>query len=133
MRTRRVAIGVCLLTLVLGHMPLSAQGGRPEATALSGKPLFPPKPIPNQAKLEKDLQDAESAPDQTSADAMIWVGRRLGYLWRYQDSIAQFSKGIERYPNDPRFYRHRGHRYITVRQFDKAVADFDKAVTLINQ
>ena len=106
---------------------LAAQAGKPEATSLSGKPLYPPSPIPNQAKLEKDLQEAQSAANPTSADAMIWIGRRLGYLWRYQDAIAQFTKGIERYPNDPRVYRHRGHRYITVRQFDKAVADFDKA------
>jgi tetratricopeptide (TPR) repeat protein len=28
-------------------------------------------------------------------------------------------------------YRHRGHRYITVREFDRAIADFDKAVSLI--
>ena len=121
---------VCAVAACIG-VALHAQAGKPEATSLAGKPLFPPKPIPNQAKLEKDLQDAQSAPDPTSADAMIWVGRRFGYLWRYQDAIAQFSKGIERYPNDPRFYRHRGHRYITIRQFDKAVADFDKAVALI--
>ena len=121
---------VCAVAACIG-VALHAQAGKPEATSLAGKPLFPPKPIPNQAKLEKDLQDAQSAPDPTSADAMIWVGRRFGYLWRYQDAIAQFSRGIERYPNDPRFYRHRGHRYITVRQFDKAVADFDKAVALI--
>jgi len=121
---------VCAVAACIG-VALHAQAGKPEATSLAGKPLFPTKPIPNQAKLEKDLQDAQSAPDPTSADAMIWVGRRFGYLWRYQDAIAQFSRGIERYPNDPRFYRHRGHRYITVRQFDKAVADFDKAVALI--
>jgi tetratricopeptide (TPR) repeat protein len=110
---------------------VQAQAGNPEATSLSGRPLFPPSPIPNQAKLEQDLKDAQSVADTTTADAMIWVGRRLGYLWRYQDAIAQFSKGIERYPNDPRFYRHRGHRYITVRQFDKAVVDFEKAASLI--
>ncbi len=28
-------------------------------------------------------------------------------------------------------YRHRGHRYITLREFDKAIADFNKAVELI--
>jgi tetratricopeptide (TPR) repeat protein len=28
-------------------------------------------------------------------------------------------------------YRHRGHRYLTTRQFDRAIADFDKAVSLI--
>jgi tetratricopeptide (TPR) repeat protein len=110
---------------------LHAQARKPEATSLAGKPLYPPSPVPNQAKLEKDLQEAQSVADPTTADAMIWIGRRLGYLWRYQDAIAQFTKGIERYPNDPRFYRHRGHRYISVRQFDKAVADFDKAVALI--
>ena len=132
MVTRRTAIAVGLLgTMVAGSVGLRAQSGKPEATSLSGSPLFPPKPIPNQAKLEKDLQEAQAAANPASADAMIWVGRRLGYLWRYQDAIAQFTKGIERYPNDPRFYRHRGHRYITVRQFDKAVADFDKAVALI--
>jgi tetratricopeptide (TPR) repeat protein len=117
--------------VVCAAVGLLAQSGKPEATSLSGKPLYPPSPIPNQAKLEKDLQEAQSVANPATADAMIWIGRRLGYLWRYQDAIAQFTKGIERYPDDPRFYRHRGHRYITVRQFDKAVADFDKAVALI--
>lgn len=119
------------MVVVCAGLGLLAQSGKPEATSLAGKALFPPSPIPNQAKLEEDLQEAQSAASPSSADAMIWIGRRLGYLWRYQDAIAQFTKGIERYPNDPRFYRHRGHRFITVRQFDKAVADFDKAVSLI--
>jgi tetratricopeptide (TPR) repeat protein len=103
----------------------------PEATSLTGRPLFPPDPIPNREKLEKDLQEAQSVADTTTAEAMIWLGRRQAYLWRYQDAIATFTKGIERYPNDPRFYRHRGHRYISTRQFDKAVADFEKAASLI--
>ena len=127
---RVVAVGLLMVTSAAGGA-LLAQAGMPEATSLFGKPLSPPSPIPNQAKLEKDLQDAQSVADTSSADAMIWIGRRLGYLWRYQDAIAQFTKGIERYPNDARFYRHRGHRYITVRQFAKAVADFEKAASLI--
>jgi tetratricopeptide (TPR) repeat protein len=103
----------------------------PEATSLTGKPLYPPDPIPNRERLEKDLQDAQSVADPTTAEAMIWLGRRQAYLWRYQDAIATFTKGIERYPNDPRFYRHRGHRYISTRQFDKAVVDFEKAASLV--
>jgi tetratricopeptide (TPR) repeat protein len=122
---------VAAVVLQAAGLVLHAQAPKPEATSLSGRPLVPPSPIPNQAKLEKDLQEAQSVANPATADAMIWVGRRLGYLWRYQDAIAQFSKGIERYPDDPRFYRHRGHRYITVRQFDKAVADFEKAAALI--
>jgi tetratricopeptide (TPR) repeat protein len=127
---QRVVAGVLVVAVAM-VAGVQGQAGRPEATSLAGKPLFPPKPIPNQARLEKDLQEAQSVTNTGTADAMIWIGRRLGYLWRYQDAIAQFTKGIERYPNDPRMYRHRGHRYITVRQFDKAVADFDKAVALI--
>jgi len=129
---KRIAWSMVVATVIVGAwVGAQAQAGKPEATSLSGKPLFPPSPIPNQAKLEQDLKEAQSVANATTADAMIWIGRRLGYLWRYQDAIAQFSQGVERYPNDPRFYRHRGHRHITVRQFDKAVADFEKAVSLI--
>jgi tetratricopeptide (TPR) repeat protein len=105
---------------------------KPEATSLSGKPLYPIA-LPNRQKLEADLAQAETdlAARPNDADAMIWVGRRYGYLWRYQDAIAMFSKGIAQHPSDARMYRHRGHRYITVRQFDRAIADFDKAVSLI--
>jgi tetratricopeptide (TPR) repeat protein len=103
-----------------------------EATSLFGKPLYVIT-LGNRDKLEADLRQAEQdlAAKPNDADAMIWVGRRLGYLWRYQDAIAMFSKGIAAHPNDPRMYRHRGHRYITTRQFDRAIADFDKAVSLI--
>ena len=103
-----------------------------EATSLFGKPLYAIS-LPNADKLTADLRQAEQdlAAKPNDADAMIWVGRRLAYLWRYQDAIAMFSKGIAAHPNDPRMYRHRGHRYITVRQFDRAIADFEKAVALI--
>lgn len=105
---------------------------KPEATSLSGKPLYPID-LANRAKLEADLAQAEKdlAARPKDADAIIWVGRRYGYLWRYQDAIAMFTKGIALYPNDARMYRHRGHRYITVRRFDRAIADFEKAVSLI--
>ena len=92
-----------------------------------------PATIPNQQKLDADLAQAEKtlAANPKDAEAIIWVGRRLGYLWRYNDAIAMFSKGIALYPDNPKFYRHRGHRYITVRQFAKAQADFEKAAQLI--
>ena len=111
---------------------LLAQQGKPEATSLSGKPLYPIT-LANRAKLEADLAQAEKdlAARPNDAEAMIWVGRRLAYLWRYQDAIAMFTKGVQAHPNNPRMYRHRGHRYITTRQFDRAIADFEKAVTLI--
>src|SRR5262249_20057631 len=35
------------------------------------------------------------------------------------------------YPTDPRLYRHRGHRYITTRKIEFALADLDQAATLV--
>jgi tetratricopeptide (TPR) repeat protein len=105
-----------------------------EAHSLLGPPLFPPRfDSTTRARLEADLtraqQDAIARPN--SADALIWVGRRNAYLGRYKTAIMAFTEGIRRFPNDARMYRHRGHRYITVRRFNDAIADFEKAATLM--
>jgi tetratricopeptide (TPR) repeat protein len=110
----------------------SASEQQPEATSLSGKPLFRVEPA-DRVKLEANLKQAETdlAARPNDPDALIWVGRRQGYLWRFQDAIATFSKGIAQHPDNAALYRHRGHRYITIRQFDRAIADFEKAAALI--
>lgn len=69
--------------------------------------------------------------DPNNADNIVWLGRRLAYLWRYKDAREVFSKGIAKFPNDARFYRHRGHRYISIREFDKAIEDLKKAAELV--
>jgi len=66
-----------------------------------------------------------------NADFIIWFGRRVAYLGDYKKAINIFSEGIDKFPEDARFYRHRGHRYITTRQLDNAISDFKKAVELI--
>ena len=65
------------------------------------------------------------------ADEIIWYGRRTAYLGEYKDAIRIFTEGIRKFPNDARFYRHRGHRYITLRCFDDAIKDFERAARLI--
>jgi tetratricopeptide (TPR) repeat protein len=105
----------------------------PEATTLQGRPLFQPSTLPNKQKLEADLEQARTqlAANPGDPEALIWVGRRYGYLWRFQEAIGAFTSGIDRWPDNPKFYRHRGHRYITIRQFARAQADFEKAAALI--
>ena len=71
--------------------------------------------------------------NQDNPEALIWYGRRIAYLGYFKEAIKVFTLGIETYPNDARFYRHRGHRYISTRQYDKAINDFEKAVILIDQ
>jgi tetratricopeptide (TPR) repeat protein len=69
--------------------------------------------------------------DTTSADALIWLGRRTAYLGRYREAIAIFSTGAERFPGDARFLRHRGHRHISLRELDRAIVDLVHAAQLI--
>ena len=135
----RLAVAAALLVFASAlpdassHARTAHDGQQPEATSLSGKPFFIPAALPNQAKLQADLADAEKtlAANPKDAEAIIWVGRRLGYLWRFHDAIEMFSKGIAMFPDNPKFYRHRGHRYLSIREFAKAQADFEKAAQLI--
>jgi dipeptidyl aminopeptidase/acylaminoacyl peptidase/tetratricopeptide (TPR) repeat protein len=112
----------------------STAAGTPEATSLGGQPLFAPAiPAARRPMLEQNLAAATAAfvkaPDD--ADTIIWRARRLGYLGRYREAIAVLTRGIEKQPDEFRFYRHRGHRYISVRELDEAVADLSKAAELI--
>jgi tetratricopeptide (TPR) repeat protein len=84
-------------------------------------------------KPEADLQVAKTNydADSSNADHIIWYGRRLAYLGRYDEAIAVFSRGISLHPTDARMYRHRGHRYLTTRCYTNAIVDFEKAASLI--
>jgi tetratricopeptide (TPR) repeat protein len=111
---------------------MSAQ--TPEATSLLGRPLVSTPPTGEEkARLEANLARAQADYDRdpASADAAIWLGRRLAYLGRYRDAIDVYTRGIARHPGEGRLYRHRGHRYITLRKFDLAIADLRRASQLV--
>ncbi|MEP6763986.1 MAG: hypothetical protein ABJB66_06730 [Gemmatimonadaceae bacterium] len=85
------------------------------------------------ARLNRNLTDVADSLriNPSSADALVWYGRRLGYLGRYREAIDTFAAGIKLYPSDPRFYRHRGQRYLTIRRPALAIQDFQKAAMLM--
>ncbi|WP_239491706.1 tetratricopeptide repeat protein [Luteitalea sp. TBR-22] len=126
-----------LVTVVVGALLLMQPGAtpgpaRPSAVrSLRGQSLHPPDPLPNRAALERDLQQAQSVANTSTPEAIIWIGRRQAYLWRYEDAIATFTRGARLHPDDARIYRHRGHRYITTRQFALAQEDLERAAALI--
>jgi tetratricopeptide (TPR) repeat protein len=105
-----------------------------EAVSLLGDTLRRPALPPDQrARAQAQLDSARLtlAADPASADAAIWVARRLGYLGRYREAVAALDSAAARHPRDARVYRHRGHRLITLRQLDRAAADLERAAALV--
>jgi len=104
-----------------------------EALSLLGDTLVAP-PLSETVEAERTARYREAEEALAAApedvDALIWMGRRTAYLGRYGEAIDIFSRALELHPDDARLYRHRGHRYLTTRQLDAAVADFRKAVEL---
>ena len=84
-------------------------------------------------KYATQLADAQRAYEHTptNVDSLIWYARRLGYLGQLRESIEIYTRGIALYPDNPWLYRHRGHRYISVRDFAAAVTDLERATALV--
>ncbi len=137
----------CLLALFLaacGGSPTD-DGGRagdpvagatttaaPEATSLLGKPLYAARPTAERlAELNANIESARAAheadPDE---DTLIWLGRRVAYAGRFGDAVAIYGNGLQMYPDSYRLRRHRGHRFISLRRFDDAIADLEVAARL---
>jgi tetratricopeptide (TPR) repeat protein len=105
-----------------------------EAISLLGDTLVAPTPAPAvRARYDSLLGHARAAYDRTpdDLDSIIWFGRRTAYLGRYQEAIAIFSRGLEVHPDHPWLLRHRGHRWISVRQLGHAVEDLSRAAQLV--
>ncbi len=124
---------VALITpvLVLPMRTGNTQGKKPPAEFVN-RPA-PPVSAETRKEMEARLDEArrrfEAKPNDPGT--RIWLGRRLAYLGRFSEAIEVYSEGIKKFPWDARFYRHRGHRYITLRKFDLAINDFEKAAKLI--
>lgn len=113
---------------------------RPETVSLLDRPLYSKAPGEQpQLEAQLDAARAEAARRPDDPEALIWVGRRLGYLWRFNEAIREYShalgltaggEGGRTLPHHAPLYRHRGHRYISLRRFDAAIADLERAEEL---
>lgn len=100
--------------------------------SLLGARLEPPAGDPESrgralAQLSAAEQDYARDP---SLEHTIWYGRRAAYLLQYARAIAIYTEGLARFPEAHQLYRHRGHRYISTRQFSLAIADLERAAAL---
>ena len=142
--TRARALALPLVTALASvAAPLAAQAQRQaglplpagvEAISLLGDTLRTlPLSAEVRARYDGQLADARRAWERapTDPDSIIWYARRLGYLGRFRESIDVYSRGLAQHPDDAWMLRHRGHRWISVRAFDRAVDDLARAERLV--
>jgi tetratricopeptide (TPR) repeat protein len=67
--------------------------------------------------------DSALAADPRNIDRIIALGVAQSGARQFREAIQTFTRGLAIAPNDPMLYRWRGHRYLSTRQFDKAMTD----------
>jgi tetratricopeptide (TPR) repeat protein len=137
------AIGATLLGTGVALAQQGATGARAaliparvevQAVSLLGDTLRAAPFAPaTKARYEAQLGEARRAYERAPAnlDSIVWYGRRLAYLGQLREAIAVYTRGLELYPDNPWLLRHRGHRYISVRDFERAVQDLERAAAVV--
>lgn len=122
-----------LLTFAACSTPEKKTEPSPVLTGLDGKQYFEPeRSSAAQARLDSNLNVArKNFEADPSEDNYVWLARREGYRYHYNEAIKILSQGLEKYPNSYKLFRHRGHRYLSIREFNKAIADFQMAASLM--
>ncbi len=86
-------------------------------------------PLPDEkgvvAEAEKKL-----AADPKNVDLLVALAQAQASVWRFDDAITSYTRAIELAPENAALYRDRGHRYVTTRQFEKALADLERGARL---
>lgn len=129
MRLHRIpAVIVAALALGCGgrRSPSVEPPAGPEAISLLGVPLHAARDTAGLIA----RADAELAADPDNVTRIINAGIARAAARRFNSAIEMFTNGIEKFPNEARLYRFRGHRYVSLRRFDDAVRDLEHAVSL---
>ncbi len=65
-----------------------------------------------------------------NVDLIIQLGVAQSGVRQYREAIKTFTRGIGIAPQNALLYRWRGHRYLSTRQFDRAMDDFRKGLLI---
>lgn len=109
----------------------STTPGGAEATSFAGKPLVAKTADPKLLAKSDSVIAAIKSKSELTEDDYVDMGRQFVSTNRYKLAVANFTEGLAQYPNSFKLLRNRGHRYITLRQLDLAIADLTKAEELI--
>ena len=70
------------------------------------------------------------AADPRSVDRIVALGTAQAGVRQMREAVETFTKGLATLPNNALLLRWRGHRYLSVREFDKAKTDLTRGIAL---
>lgn len=73
---------------------------------------------------------AALAADPRNVDLIIQLGIAQSGARQFREAIETFTRGLAIAPNNAMLYRWRGHRYLSLRDFDRAVSDLTRGAGL---
>jgi len=92
-----------------------------------------PAGVSYQAEAENDaVAQARKAlaGDPTNVDLIIALGVAQSGVRQYRGAIATFTEGLRHAPEHPMLLRWRGHRYLSIREFDRALSDLEEGIRI---
>lgn len=95
----------------------------PQAYSLFGEPLYQLEDTTGEiAGADRLLAEAPE-----DVERLIAAGRVRRNYWQYRQAMELYTRAIDLAPGDWRPWRFRGHRYLSIRDFDRGVADLEEA------
>jgi tetratricopeptide (TPR) repeat protein len=127
---RRSSCASLALVLLGGLAALPSRAEEPlQATSLLGRELRASAATAEQAAAIAAAEEvARAAPHDV--EIAIALGRAQAAVWRYRDAIDVYTRALEHHPDHAMLYRHRGHRYLSVRDLDAGLRDMERAAQL---
>jgi len=99
----------------------------PQAVSLLGEDLFAME-APEPATVDAiAAADAALRADPENVDLLVEAGRVRRNAWQYRQEMAFYTRAMELAPDDWRPWRFRGHRYLSVRDFEAGIRDLERA------
>lgn len=116
------------LTMLIGFVMASIVGAQAQSVQYRS-----PAGVSYQSQADTGaIARAQSAlaADPSNIDRIIQLGIAQSGARQFREAITTFTRGIEVAPNNAVLYRWRGHRYLSLREFDKAMADLTRGSEL---
>lgn len=117
--------GTCFILLA---MAFSATPARAQAVQYRSPAGVEYRSQPDSGTVAEARQALDADPG--NVDLVIALGVAQSGVRQYREAIETFTRGMAIAPANPLLYRWRGHRYLSVRELDRARSDLEHGLSL---